>query len=418
MFNTNSPIVQNMIQECKIPPEIAQGNMYFGNAPTLNGQPIIGQPVMQQYYQPQFINNYQPQNQYQGSLFDSKTVVENNPNYYQPKMPLNMNLFNNDDGEFHLENELPEGYTGHQNRQLFSPLDTSPGAPAGYYNQGYMPSYGYNNWNPYNPNVNPNYNSAFYSGGFSNYFNPYLYKAAQDRQEREQKALMEKERAFRLQEAEIFKKISRACNTFRGNDIEDMEEHLKQYDPPEIPDPNKKSKTLKVCIIRYDDDGNVVSVYRPGKEYDMTKPTDREEEAISLHLMQAAPYMIEGNIFEYRKVLIRNAMYDEAKRRIPDNVGIIEFLNSYANPLMLDIRQEQNLKYAKEQMLTRSTNFKDVINFKRDYKPLFQQFIGNPSETGITVTDKGGLEITPPQNIMSNYEQRKAEFLRAIKPIK
>ena len=393
MFNMNSPIVNNLIQNCQLPPQMVQGNMYYGTTPTIN------------QYQPQY---YQPQQQ--GSFFDNPPVVENYQNPATVNFQHTMNLYNGptEDDEFDNQtNYQPQYYQQYPQQQYSQPM-ISP-----IYTQN-NPQY----QNPYNPYMNPNYNSAFYGGAFANYSNPYMDRIMQERREREERALMEQQRAFRVEEAKIYKKLSMACNAYRGYDIENMEEHLKQYDPPELPDFNKKPKLIKVCLEFYDDNGNVTKVQKCWKDYERTALTERQEDALTQHLIEAAPYMIEGNVFALAKIQRHNQIFEAEKQKHPDNIGIVEYFNEHAGELLREAKVAECQKYMEQQMLKRDRNFSEIINFGKNYRTLLQQSFGDPEVTGITVTDKGGLSITPPANIMSNYEKRKAEFLNSIKAVR
>lgn len=292
-----------------------------------------------------------------------------------------------------------------------------------------------------NPNPNPlgfNYqnmpNSPFYNNLFGNYYNPYMGNNNMNYNYQQQY-----ERARRIdewnraqEEAKVWKTISRGINSIIDNGIEDIEEHVKQYDPidynayvRELKEQCKPKQTLKVRLVKGDEiicDPIANGYYENEEKSEQYSPNAQYMEYVEVReynrLVSADLYGIPYNVELARIVERNNQIYDRHKAEFGDDVGIIEFLNRagslYAEALMFESQMramDMKTKYDPNSFASRINS-----NKKHQMEDYFSTcFFGGPPEvTGMRATLGGNLEVTVPNHIRNKYEERRAQFLQTI----
>lgn len=244
---------------------------------------------------------------------------------------------------------------------------------------------------------------SFYNNIYNGYYNPYLAQKQQQIQEIEQK-----EQAKKV--AEVWKKLSRACNEALDNKIENWDEHLKQYDLNNKVEEEKS--TLKVVLIN-DKDEVICDPKKVG--YYSNRPTFTNETDIIKNLIRIEMTAIPYNIQMANKVLLNNKMYDETKKKFNDSMGLIEYLDKagelYSDALMAEYRtRKNNMKNTYE-----NDTFKELLKHNSSKDSYFNQCFSPEYYSGIRPgSTLGSLEVTLPEHIGSKYNEVRQRFMDSI----
>ena len=280
----------------------------------------------------------------------------------------------------------------------------------------------------------PNYGgyNNYYGNTFAGYYNPYMQQY-QMQQQAQLEAIQAKQRAD--MESRIWKAISRGLNSISKNPIEDIEEHVKQYDPIDFEEKRKelqnyKKLVIKVKVVRGDKvicDPERDGYYR-AQEYleALGRRYELEEYRMTERLVNAELYGIPYNLELARKVEVNNMIYDAHKADYPDSMGLAEYLSKagkiYSEALVyedrmrrLDMMEKYNESRFKGVVRSSQQQLTPFVNNTNDlaYNMVFTQ---PPEVSGVYPGPTlGSLEIKMPDHIRSKYEQRRQEFLNKIK---
>lgn len=214
----------------------------------------------------------------------------------------------------------------------------------------------------YNQNI-PNM-GGYYNNQYNNYYNPYF---TIQQEEIRQAQLREEQKQY----SNMMKKISLAVHA-RDN-IENMDDFLSQYDPPQpIMENIEETTTAKLYNLYY-----------------------------------SGSY---GNPALAERVHNNNMMYERAKQEFPDTMGFIEFSNN-SYKLVDDMLKQKQIEKERNN-ITKSYNangFDQLVKMHSNSTNYFNSLFSGVQKTKDVNIDN--LEITLPPNI---YEKRKQEFMNAI----
>jgi hypothetical protein len=248
----------------------------------------------------------------------------------------------------------------------------------------------YNNGGMYNIPPNPigniapigygGYNNGYYTGQYS-YYNPYYIQ--------QQRAIqLAQQREAQRVESGIFKKLQTASASFLGYEL--TEEDLKRYD------------------VVYDED--IVSDFGIGdqEEYYRLKQIDDYKRSMQQKIIQMQGDLvpcISSQAVAYCNAY--NQMHEKAKKEIPDNVGLLEYLEKYAPKKYMEALEHDQRKVQAD--LTKTYNkvdYKELIDRSRGiYKSVF-----NPDAN---IDDQ---EIKLPNFISEKtMQERRKRFLAQLK---
>lgn len=279
--------------------------------------------------------------------------------------------------------------------------------------------------NPMGFDYNSMPNSPFYNNLYTNYYNPYMAQYQQQQQAQLQ-AIEYKQRAE--MESRIWKSISRGLNAISEHPIENIEEHLKQYDPVD-PDEYRKRMSakeeiqLKVKLVNANDEvicdpisAGYYETERQLRQYYQYNYYSNETQKTT-QLVQVELYGIPYNLELARKVEYNNSMYDAAKKEFDDSMGVIAFFNNagilVSRALTYEAmmrKQDMSLQYNQQMFKNRLLDGQTVQD-----KYYAQTFSMPPEYSGIYPGPTlGSLEITVPNRLRNKYEERRAQFLNAI----
>ena len=248
-------------------------------------------------------------------------------------------------------------------------------------------------------------NSSYYNGIYNGYYNPYLAQRQREIQEIEAK-----EQAKRV--ANVWKKLSRACNEALHIEIEDWDEHLKQYDPVfEVKEVEKIN--LKVKLVK-EDNGEVICDPEKSGYYSRII-YKQDEDACVLNLMRVEATAIPFNVPLAMRVEQNNRIYDQSKAKFGDSMGLAEYLSKagelYSEALMAQyIERRNNMKNVYD-----SDSFKKLLEKNRGgsgyFSGTFSQELSPGLRTGPTL---GSLEVTVPEHLGRKYNEVRQRFMESI----
>lgn len=246
--------------------------------------------------------------------------------------------------------------------------------------------------------------SSYYNNIYNGYYNPYLAQKQQELREIE-----EKEQARRV--ANIWKRMSRACNEALHIDIEDWDEHLKQYDPVfETKTPERSG--IRVKLIREDE-----VICDPEKfGYYNRVIYKQDEDSITSNLIRITATGIPYNYQLAMRVEYNNRIYEQSKAKFGDNMGLAEYLDKagelYSEALVSKYMERRN-------------NMKNIYD-SSDFKKLLQQngsgdgyfsttFARQEISPGLfTGPTLGSLEVTVPEHLGRKYDEVRQRFMQSI----
>ena len=240
--------------------------------------------------------------------------------------------------------------------------------------QPYIPQPMGNMINMANGYNQPMMNMGQYYGGFhTGYYNPYL---AQQRQ----KQIEAQQRQEQIQNAETFKSISRRINKMMGKSDEEIEEHVKQYDPQFV---------------------------------QMQRMTDEQKEELNIsRLFKIDQRNIKTTT---QDMICYNNMRKERDRMaelIPEDMGLADFFEAMgeeANRMQEEERKRQQKQLNK---LYNSEAYNRLIGMHNKSSGYFSSIYGNQNINRPTNIDD--MEITLPSSIQEKINARKMAFLNSI----
>lgn len=201
---------------------------------------------------------------------------------------------------------------------------------------------------------------GYYNGMYNNYYNPYLH---QQRMEMEKAKLREEAQG----QAGIWKMLSKGCNQALGNNVENMDEHLKKYDP----------------------------VYEDNPQY--------QQEQEYYHLLT-----LNHNGIELRERIrsnfeAQNVIFSREKETRPDNMSLVEFCSTAGELYAEAMTNEARDKQRNVSKLYNQDQFRQLID------------IHNARVNGFKNTSIDDMEVTLPAHLSSTtFQQRRKAFLETI----
>lgn len=258
-----------------------------------------------------------------------------------------------------------------------------------YYPQQQQPMYNYGGMSPYIPS-NPIGNIAplgygglyggYYTGNYNKY-NPYYLQQQQEIQ-------LAQQREAQRTESSLFKRLYKASSTCLG--LEVTEEALSQFDP------------------QFEED---ITAGLNHEELQKYYSLQQREQYMNYHQQQIIA--MQGNgvpCVSSEGAAYNNAyhqMFEKAKKEIPDDVGLAEYLEKYA-PKKLMEAYEADQKRAQAD-LTKLYNKSDYNELIKTNRSMFGSSVFNPDAS---IDDQ---EIRLPNLISEQTRQeRRKQFLNAI----
>lgn len=217
-------------------------------------------------------------------------------------------------------------------------------------------------------NMAPGYNGmGGYYTGYNSYYNPYLLQQQKERQE----AL---KRQQDIQNSEITKMMYRNIYNASGKHQDDMEEHLRQYDPEYL------------------------------REQKMQK--EHAADIKTARLLAAQPV---ETMCTYQQAVYLNNLNKERERimqKFPSDMGLCDFFEAYGEE---EARMRDEEAKRKRRDMSKSYN-----------SNLFGQMVGqsnpyfNKQYATSSVENIDDLSIPRPESLSSEIQQRKMQFLEMI----
>lgn len=200
-----------------------------------------------------------------------------------------------------------------------------------------------------------NGNMGYYNNTYNGYYNPYLVQRQREIEEAQQRENIQ-------QQADIWKKLSRGCHAALGSDIEDMEEHLKRYDPVPV--------------------------------------EQHQEEEHYNTLVNLALHGNDYNARVFNAIESNNRLYEKNKERFPDTTSLSDFMANagelYAEAMMRETKEQE----------------KDVGRLYNSAQ--YKKLIGLHNSNAFKDTSIDDMEIQLPNHLATEYQKRKQAFLDGI----
>ena len=224
---------------------------------------------------------------------------------------------------------------------------------------------GYNQ--PMMSNMGPYYNSGMQTG----IYNPYLMQQRQ----RQMEAQM---RQQEIQNANQFKEMSRRVNKALGLHQDDIEEHIKRYDPQFI------------------------------KEQHMTE--EQREDMNTMRLMRISNMNIQSTPqqnYEYNAMMKERTRMEEQFK----DMNLADFFESYGEEANRLAEQELKLQQRQLNRLYNSDQYNKLINMHNQ-----SNYFGSIYNKGEAIknTSIDDMEIPIPTSIQESLQRKKMAFLNSI----
>jgi len=247
---------------------------------------------------------------------------------------------------------------------------------------------------------NNGYNQQHLGGYYNNnyYVNPYL-------QQYQEKLRIAEERENNRKQADIWKTVSRKVTSALGNEVD--EEKLKEvYDPKYIENYSEDAieTPIKVRVIK---DGEKEYTF---EECGVGRPIPIKLQSISANssLMSLHLNWTGRNRYIDASIIRMNQIYDENKRRFPDDITLSQFLQN-AGELYVESIIDKSRQQRKDKTQVYSTgDYNQLINMHGNSKSFFPEVFGQQRP------DIGDMEIRLPDHLKTERQARKEQFLNAI----
>lgn len=241
----------------------------------------------------------------------------------------------------------------------------------GIYQQGYIPPNPISNVSIGGTGYNNNMNmGGYYSNVYNGFYNPYLVA-------QQQQAIEAQRREEQRKHSDMMKMISKNVNKALGNDIENMEQHLKQYDPVE----------------------------QQAVEIDF-------EEQTTYRLMNIRQHggTVNPQVAAYINGI--NNMYDKTREEFPSDMSMYDF-NNKAGKLYMDMLIEENNRKSKQlNQLYNSEQFNQLLKMHNSGNGYFSSAFSNkPAGMDVSIDN---MEVHLPSHLQNVYQQRKQAFFNEI----
>jgi len=247
---------------------------------------------------------------------------------------------------------------------------------------------------------NNGYNQQHLGGYYNNnyYVNPYL-------QQYQEKLRIAEERENNRKQADVWKTIARKVAAALGNEVD--EEKLKElYDPKYVENYSEDAIgiPIKIKIIK---DGEKEHIF---EECGSGKPLPIQLQAVSANssLMNLHLNWTGRNPYLESSILKMNQMYEENKKRFPDDISLSQFLQN-AGELYVESMIDKSRQQRKDKTQVYSPgDYSQLINMHSNSRSFFPEVFGQQRP------DIGDMEIRLPDHLKTERQARKELFLNAI----
>ena len=247
---------------------------------------------------------------------------------------------------------------------------------------------------------NNGYNQQYLGGYYNNnyYVNPYL-------QQYQQKLRIAEERENNRKQADIWKTISRKVSSALGKEID--EEKLKEiYDPKYVENYSEDAieTPIKIRVIKGDEKEYTF------KECGVGNPIPIKLQSVHANssLMNLHINWTGRNPYIDNSIMRMNQIYDENKKRFPDDISLSEYMQN-AGELYVESIIEKSRQQRKDKTQVYSTgDYNQLINMHSNSKNFFPEVFGQQR------LDIGDMEIRLPEHLKTERQARKEQFLNAI----
>jgi len=247
---------------------------------------------------------------------------------------------------------------------------------------------------------NNGYNQQYLGGYYNNnyYVNPYL-------QQYQEKLRIAEERENNRKQADIWKTISRKVSSALGKEID--EEKLKEiYDPKYVENYSEDAieTPIKIRVIKGDEKEYTF------KECGVGNPIPIKLQSVHANssLMNLHINWTGRNPYIDNSIMRMNQIYDENKKRFPDDISLSEYMQN-AGELYVESIIEKSRQQRKDKTQVYSTgDYNQLINMHSNSKNFFPEVFGQQR------LDIGDMEIRLPEHLKTERQARKEQFLNAI----
>ena len=227
-------------------------------------------------------------------------------------------------------------------------------------------------------NMAPGYNQPIvgnmgqYYTPQTGFYNPYLIQ-------QRQKQIEAQQRQAAIQNAETFKAMSRRINGILGTHQDDIEEHVKRYDPQFIKQQRMTEEQL--------DQQNTARLYNIDKRN-----------------VQCSPY---DNI-RYNNMMKERERMDNL---IPQDTNLADFFELAGEEAGRLQEIQQKLQQRQLNKLYNSKQYNKLLNMHQNSSSYFNSVYGNNTKKNTSLDD---MELPLPSSIVEKLNKRKMEFLNSI----
>ena len=214
---------------------------------------------------------------------------------------------------------------------------------------------------------------GYYGGMHPGYYNPYLV-------EQQRKAQEAKQRQIEIQNAEVFKMVSRNVNKALGMSDEQIEEHVKKYDPQFVQEKRMTQEQIT--------DMNTQRLMA----------LDSKEESMSY---QQQVYFT--NVYKERERM--NSLF-------PPEMGLAEFFENFGEEEYNMKMQQMRTQQRQLGNLYNSSQYNDLLSVHNKSSNYFNSMFGGGQNHIPTTIDD--LEVKLPSSIAQEMQAKKMRFLNAI----
>lgn len=227
--------------------------------------------------------------------------------------------------------------------------------------------------------MSPGYNGAmnnmggYYGGMHQGYYNPYLI-------EQQRKEAEARQRQVEIQNAEILKMVSRNVNKALGMTDEQIQEHVKKYDPQFV------------------------------QETRLTDKQIAEMNTAKLMDLDSRPQTMS-----YQQQMYMSAVIKERQRMneaFPPEMGLAEFFEKFGEEEYNMKMQELKSQQRQLNNLYNSSQYNDLLNMHNSSSNYFNSVFGKGQNNIPTTIDD--LEVKLPSSISQEMQMKKMKFLNAI----
>lgn len=236
-----------------------------------------------------------------------------------------------------------------------------------YYNNRFG---GMSNFAPIGQTNNTGMMGGYYNQYGGGYANPYLLQ-----KQREAEAIKQREEARR--NADMMKKIARKVHYASNSNIDDIEEHVKKYDPVDHNDSRTAHETHYVQLV------------------------------VSLQSSQNAP------AYNTRPIEEVNSRIEKTKEEFPDDMSVFDYFEKAGSIIVQNKLDEQRDSQRDLSKLYDTNKYKELVKMHSKKKGIFSSLFDS-NRSNMDDLDIDDMEIHLPSESQNQYAKKREEFFRSI----